>query len=412
MKKTKANWDIKKDLDLIRKKFPILKRCVYLISNSLGAVPARVKGDLKRYYSLWAEEGVTAWQKDWWLLSGKIGNKVASIIGAGNDEVTMLTNATQAHWISLSTQFKKNKSSRNKIVMTDHDFPSTIYAVTKIAGCFGWEVELVKSYGKTAVDTGDILKAIDDKTLFVAVSHVGFKSAQIQDIFLIAKKAGDVGAMTLIDGYHAPGTIPVDVKKLGVDFYIGGCLKWLCGGPGNAFLYVRPELAKSLYPQLTGWLAHSSPFSFSHELKYSGGSYRFMSGTPAIPALYTAEAGIDIIEDIGITQIREKSQHQTQLIIEQAKKRDFALFTPENKKIRGGAVSVLLPHAYQVKQALEDRGYKVDFRKGENPELDLIRVGPHFYTADQEIIDLFHLIDELYASGDHKKYPEEISHVT
>jgi kynureninase len=221
-----------------------------------------------------------------------------------------------------------------------------------------------------------------------------------------------VGALTLIDGYHAPGIIPVNVKQLGVDFYIGGCLKWLCGGPGNAFLYVRPELSENLQPQLTGWFAHREPFLFAQEMEYARGGQKFMSGTPPVPCLYTARAGLDIIKKIGIPGIRDKSLSLTELIIKKAKERGYRLFTPEENNLRGGSVSISLPHAFPVKQALEKRDVKVDFRKGDDKEPDVIRVGPHFYTKAEEIDILFREIDAIYDSGEFKKFPEEIKHVT
>lgn len=404
--------DLKKDLALIRKEFPILERCVYLISNSLGAVPEKALENLQKFYQMWAEEGVSAWQKEWWDLSREVGNQVAYFLGAREDEVTMAPNATHCHWVVLSTKFLAQDDRRKKIVMTDHDFPSMVYAVSKISDFKGWNLEIVKSNGNPAINVEDILKRIDEKTLFVATSHVYFKSAYIQNIKQISARAREVGALTLIDGYHAPGIIPVDVKQLDVDFYIGGCLKWLCGGPGNAFLYVRPELSENLQPQLTGWFAHREPFLFAQEMEYARGGQKFMSGTPPVPCLYTASAGLDILKKIGIPGIRDKSLSLTELIINKAKERGYRLFTPEETNLRGGSVSISLPHAFPVKQALEKRDVKVDFRKGQDKEPDVIRVGPHFYTKDEEIDILFKEIDAIYASGEFKKFPEEIKHVT
>jgi kynureninase len=410
--KPNTGWNLEKDLDQIRKNFPILNDHVYLISNSLGAVPIKVSEALNQYYSLWAEEGVTAWEKEWWWLSQKVGNRVAALIGAEINSVAMMTNATLCHWVALSTQFAAVHTEKNKMIMTDHDFPSIIYAVSKICDFMNWELELVRSQGKPGIEADEILERVDEKTLCIATSHVYFKSAFIQDISRIARHARNKGVMTVIDGYHAPGTVPVDVDKLGVDFYIGGCLKWLCGGPGNAFLYVRPELQKTLQPMLTGWLAHKNPFAFSREMEYSEGAYKFMSGTPSIASLYTAMAGLEIIEKVGKGPIRQKSTEQTGIIIDKALSRGFPVHTPEEDEKRGGAVSVCLPYAHQVKQALVRRKVKVDFRKGANEEPDVIRVGPHFYTKLEEIELFFHLIDEILASGEYKKFAAATELVT
>ena len=408
----KMDWDIDRDLKAIRKEFPILAKCVYLISNSLGAVPRQVRDDIMAYYGLWSEQGVSAWSQEWWDLARNVGDQVASLLHAEKDSVAMMTNATHAHWIALSTRFLVKDRSRRKIIMTDHDFPSSLYAVQKISEFMDWDVQVIQSYGKSGIDVENILDHIDDQTLFVATSHVYFKTAYVQDVSKIADHARRVGAWTVIDGYHAPGCIPVNLSELGVDFYIGGCLKWLCGGPGNAFLYVKPELASRIQPQLTGWLAHKSPFSFSQEMDYTHGSYRFMSGTPPIASLYTARAGLEIINSIGIPQIRKKSITQTRLVIENSKKRNFVVFSPEDDTYRGGAVSVNFPHAYQVKQALEERQFKVDYRKGKNSEPDVIRIGPHFYTQDEELHSLFKTIDTIYATREYMSFPEEIKHVT
>ena len=202
----------------------------------------------------------------------------------------MIPNASIAHWVALSTQFGIRNGTRNKIVMTDHDFPSSLYAVSEIARFMDWEVDIVSSFGLPGIDVENIINKIDEKTLCVATSHVYFKSGFIQDISAISERAQRVGAILLIDGYHAPGSIPVNLTDLGVDFYIGGCLKWLCGGPGNAFLFVSKNLKSNIMPRLTGWFAHNNPFEFSSAMEFTEGPYKFMSGTPSVPSLYTASA--------------------------------------------------------------------------------------------------------------------------
>ncbi len=407
-------YDLKNENDFtfIKDQFPILKNCVYLISNSLGAVPKKVKADLEHYYNLWASQGVSAWKKEWWDLSKKISTKIQELLKAEKDSITMTPNASISHWMALSTQFDNKDNKRDRIIMTDLDFPSSIYAVSKIAEFMGWKLEIIKSKNPSYLETKNITDRIDDTTLFVATSHVCFKSSLIQDIRSIVKKASQVGAKTVIDGYHAPGIIPVHLKNTGIDFYIGGCLKWLCGGPGNAFLYVRPELAQKIKPALTGWMAHENPFKFDLDLKYTSGPYRFMSGTPPIACLYTASAGLDIIKSIGIKNIREKSTSMTQWIINKAKQRNFSIHSPLKKELRGGAVSINLPFAFQVKQALDLKKILVDFRKGCTDKEDVIRIGPHFYNEKREIDILFEQIDDIYSSGDYQKFSKKINHVT
>lgn len=405
-------WDPDKDLERIRQLFPILESSVYLISNSLGAVPARSRDELDRYFSLWAERGVSAWHDEWWDLARGIGDRVGGLIGAERDTVTMLTHATQAHWTALSTCFGANSKGRDRIVMTDQDFPSSIYALTRLARSLGWRIDMVESGGRPGIDVERILERIDERTLFVATSHVYFKSAYVQDIAAIAAHARRFGALTLIDGYHGPGTLPVDVTALGVDFYVGGCLKWLCGGPGNAFLYAAPGTTARLEPALTGWLAHRNPFRFETAMDFTEGACRFMSGTPPVACLYAARPGLEILRDIGPAAVRSKSLRQTGRLMELADARGFVLDTPREPARRGGAVSIGVPHALQVKRALEDRSIKADFRKGQGGKPDVIRVGPHFYTRDNELEIFFEAVDELLASEDYRRYSAEIDHVT
>jgi len=401
-----------KDFQSIRNLFPILKKCIYLNSNSLGAVPAQVAEDLLSFYQAWAEKGVSAWGETWWELPRKIGLKLSSFLGAGDDEISMIPNASIAHWVALSTLFEKRNRTRNKIVMTDLDFPSSLYAVSEIARFMEWEIDVVSSHGQSGIDFETIIKKIDERTLAVATSHVYFRSGYVQNISEISRKAQYMGAITLIDGYHALGSISVNLTDLGVDFYIGGCLKWLCGGPGNAFLFVGKNLKSKITPRLTGWFAHREPFDFSSDMEFAEGSYKFMAGTPAVPSLYTASAGLDIIARIGISQIRKKSQNQTRLIINKARERGFVLYSPEVDKLRGGSVSLSIPHGFQVKQALGEQGIIIDYRKGDRQDTDIIRVGPHFYTKDEEINVLFNTLDKVYSSEEYKKFPDKIKSVT
>ena len=406
------NLNDTKDFKSLRGLFPILQKCVYLNSNSLGAVPTQVAEDLMLYYMTWAEKGVKAWREIWWDMPLRIGRQLSSFLGAEGGTMAMMPSASVAHWVALSTQFDKRGGSRNKILMTDHDFPSSIYAVSEIARFMDWDVELIPSRGRPGIEVDAIVEKLDEKTLIVATSHVYFKSGYIQDIARVSEKARCVGAISLIDGYHAPGSIPVSLKELGVDFYIGGCLKWLCGGPGNAFLFVREDLHTKIEPRLTGWFAHEKPFAFSLDMTYTDGPYRFMSGTPAVPSLYTASAGLDILSRIGISQIRQKSAVFTKKILDEAQKRGWRLYTPKEAGLRGGSVSLALSHGYQIKQALAEQGIIIDYRQGEGQEPDIIRIGPHFYNTDEEIDIFFRTLDNIYSSGDYKRFPNVIKTVT
>ncbi len=368
-----------------RKEFPILSNCTYLISNSLGAMPCSVYGKMNEYAETWATRGVRAWEECWWQLNAEVGNSIAPLIGAGENEISMHTNISSLQSILLSSfNFSKNK---NKIVYSNLEFPSDMYVFEKFATSLGAKLKIIKSDNLIEPPTEKIINAIDEKTLIVPLSHVLFKSAYIMDVKAIVKKAHSVGAIVILDAYHAVGTIPVDVKKLGVDILIGGVLKWLCSGPGGVFLWMKPSLRKKLEPKITGWLAHENPFAFEKKMKYTQGVYKFLNGTPSIPALYAAQEGPKIISKVGIENIREKSIHQTSLIVDEAQKEGYKINTPLNYKVRGGTVTLDMPDSYMISKALLKKNIIIDYREGAG-----IRFAPHFYNSDDEI---FFALSEL-----------------
>jgi kynureninase len=230
------------------------------------------------------------------------------------------------------------------------------------------------------IDTARLLEAIDERTRLVAISHVLYKSAFIMDAAAICRRAHEVGALVSLDAFHSVGVIPVDVRASGVDFLSGGVLKWLCGGPGGCFLYVRPEIRDTLAPALTGWQAHRRPFAFEPEMDYASGAWRWLSGTPVIPALYAAAEGPRIVAEAGIAAVRAKSMRQTARLIELADAAGYQVHAPRDANRRGGTVAFDVPHGYEVSQWLLARDIVVDYRPGAG-----IRVAPHFYTSDDEL---------------------------
>src|SRR5690606_8045986 len=235
--------------------------------------------------------------------------------------------------------------------------------------------------GGISVSVEKIIDAIDERTLLVPVSHVLFRSAYILDVQAIIEKAHRAGALVILDGYHATGVIPVEVTALNVDFYLSGVLKWMCGGPGGVFLYARPDHLKTVRPRLTGWMAHQRPFDFEvDDIDFRDDAFRFLNGTPAIPSLYANEPGIDIIAQVGVEAIRQKSMRQTALLIELAEAAGYEINSPRDPAQRAGTVSVNPPHAYEVSRELLARSILVDYRPNAG-----IRIAPHFYTSDAEI---------------------------
>ena len=375
-----------------RPEFPILERTNYLVSNSLGAMPRTVPDRLAQYVDEWAELGVKAWARGWWEMPVTVGDEIAPLIGAGRGEVAMVPNVTIAQATVLSAL--DYPATRNRIVMTGLDFPSVRYMYDGLATRLGAEIHVVPSDDGVEIDLNRLIEAIDERTRLVAISHVLFRSASVVDVAAVCQRAKVVGALVSLDGFHAVGVMPVNVKSIGVDFYSGGVLKWLCGGPGGCFLYVSPEQSSRLAPSLTGWQAHAKPFAFEDEMSSATGAWRWLNGTPSIPSLYAATEGPRIIRRAGIDAIRSKSVRQTSRIIELADARGYRVVAPRDPARRGGTVALDLPNAFEISQLLLARGVIVDYRPGAG-----IRIAPHFYTMDSELDDAIDLIDESLRSG-------------
>ena len=373
-----------------RAEFPILDRTTYLISNSLGAMPRGVFDSMLAYTGTWAERGVRAWEEKWWMLAAEVGDEIGALMNAPAGTVSCHQNVTTTQAIIASCLDFSGK--RNKVVYSDLNFPSVMY-FWNAQRERGARVEMVPTDG-IHVDTSRMLAAIDDQTLIVPISHVIFRSAYINDAKAIIDRAHQVGALVLLDTFQSLGTVPVDVQALNVDFTCGGVLKWLCGGPGTAYLYVRPDLATKLEPKFTGWIANENPFAFQvGPQKYSSGQYKFMNGTQNIPALYAARPGLNIVREVGIDKIRAKSKRQVARLIEMADQHGWKVNTPRDPERRGGTVSIDMPHAQEVCAELIKRDILVDFR----PKAG-VRISPHFYTDDQELDVAIEAVEEILSS--------------
>jgi kynureninase len=362
-----------------RGQFPILETTNYLINHSLGAMPRRTYDRLREYAEVWATRGIRAWNEGWWEMPVATGDKVARIIGADPGSVVMHQNVSICQSVILSCFDLRGR--RNKIVYEAMNFPSVMYVYEAHAKAAGARIVEVPSDDGITIDTQRMVDAIDDQTLLVPISHVLFKSAYIQDVRPIVEKAHRVGALVVLDCYQSAGTVPFSVKDLNVDFATGGSVKWLCGGPGAGYLYVRPELRETLEPKVTGWMAHRAPFAFEPgEVDYASGIQRFLHGSPAIPTLYAAESGYDLVNEIGVERIRAKSLRQTTRLIELADERGWRVHSPRRAEQRGGSVILDVPRADAVTRELEARHVLVDYRPGAG-----IRLGPHFFNTDDEV---------------------------
>lgn len=369
------------DLLKWRSEFPILEKAVYLISHSLGAMPRATNDRLREYADAWATRGVRAWAEGWWDMPVTVGNEVGRIIGADENTVVMHQNVSICQSLILSALLPlAPNSKRNKIVFEELNFPSVMYVYEAHAKAHGLRIERVKSDDGTTIPVERMLAAIDEETLLVPMSHVLFKSGFLQDAKAITERAHEVGAMVVLDCYQSSGTVPFSVKDLNVDFATGGSVKWLCGGPGAGYLYVRPDLIDKLQPKTTGWMAHEHPFAFEAELHYAPNITRFLHGSPAIPALYAAQSGYKIINEVGVRNIREKSVRQTQRLIELAEEAGFRVTSPTDPSQRGGTITVWDDRAAEITKELVRREFIVDYRPGAG-----VRISPHFYTKDEEL---------------------------
>lgn len=380
-----------------RGEFPILERCTYLVSNSLGAMPRGVPDRLAEYVDLWAERGVRAWADAWWQMPTGVGDEIAPLIGAKAGEVAMMPNVTNAQATVLSAL--DYAPPRDTIVMTELDFPSVRYVFDHLAPRLGARVVVVKSDDGISIDADRLCAAIDERTRLVAISHVLFRSAFIVDATRVAAHAKKMGALVSLDAFHSVGVVPVDVRAIGADFLTGGVLKWLCGGPGGCFLWASPEMTERHAPALTGWMAHARPFAFEQEMDFVVGSARWLGGTPAIPALYAALEGPRIVRRAGIDAIRAKSARQTARLIDLADARGYPVTAPRDAASRGGTVAFDVPHGAEVAQALLARDVVIDYRPGAG-----IRVAPHFYTSDAEVERVVHEVDDILTTGAWKAF--------
>ena len=371
-----------------RDEFPIVETCTYLVSHSLGAMPKRTAAYLQDYADTWNRRGVRAWHEGWWEMGHTTGDLLAPILGVRPGTISMHQNVTVAMGIIASCH--RYDGPRKKIVLTDLEFPTNMYLFEGFRR-YGADIVYVEARDTVRTDLERLLDTIDERTL----SLVLFRSSYIQDVRAVIEKAHRVGARVILDVYQAAGTIPLDIEALGADFAVGGSVKWLCGGPGAGYLYVRPDLARTLEPGLVGWAAHAEPFVFATgPVVYAEGPERFQSGTPNVPALYAARAGYEIVGEIGVEAIRQKSLRLTRRLIDQATSAGYRLNTPTDDSERAGAVIVDVPDGEAVSRELLRRNIIIDYRPGAG-----IRMAPHFYNTEDEIDDAMKVLDDIVVHG-------------
>jgi kynureninase len=375
------------DASAYRDRFPILEHTTYLINHSLGAMPAAAERRVAEYAETWKTRGIRAWAEGWWTMPLTVGDQVGRIIGAPAGSTVMHQNVAVAEAIVLSCF--RPVGARNRVVYERGNFPSVRYLYQAQP-----DLEVV-----VCRDDAEVANALDERTLLVPITHVLFKTGEIQDVTSIVRRAHEVGAYVVLDAYQSAGIVPLDVTALGVDFAVGGSVKWLCGGPGNGWLYVRPDLVERLEPRFMGWQAHARPFAFEPELEYADGVARFLTGTPNVPALYAATAGYDIVAEVGVAAIRERSLHLTGLLIGLLDERGFEVASPRAEERRGGTVVVRVPEFEAVHKELSERQILCDFR----PDVGL-RLGPHFFNTGDELRATVAEIADILESGVYERH--------
>jgi kynureninase len=362
------------DLLARRDDYPVLARKTYLASHTLGAMHRETPDRLRRFTELWAEQGVVAWEQ-WAPEVRRVADVVGSLVGAPAGTTVMRQNV--ADLLGDVVSALDWRGPRNRVVTCSLEWPGSLHTWSQISR-WGGEAVVVPAAG-IELDMEAMLDAIDERTLVVECSHVLFRTSTLNDVKPLIDKAHAVGALAVVDGYQAAGTVPVDVVDLGVDVYLGGSVKYLSGGPGNGWMYVRPGL--SLEPVTTGWFGQDRPFDFDPDNHYAEGVARFAGGTPGVPAHYAAGAAYDALAAIGVRRIRERSLSMTQPLLEAALDRGFTVRSPQDADRRGGHVTIDPGDSERVHDTLHAQGFVVDHRPGVG-----IRVSPHFYNSLDEAL--------------------------
>lgn len=373
-----------------REEFPTLTSGIHLLSHSLGPMPRAAREYMTSYCAAWEQHtNEDAWATAWWELSRQVGDQIAHIIGADAASVQIQPNASIA-LATVASCFDFAAGPRRKVVTSALDFPSMEY-IWEAQRALGAEIEVVPSADGITIDLNDLLAAIDENTALVAMSHTSFRSSYRVDAKALVERAHEAGALALLDIYQSAGALKLEAKDWNVDFLIGGTIKWLCGGPACGYLYVRPDLQRDLKPRLTGWVAHDAPFEFAHvPMRYAKSVRRFAQGTPSIPSLYSAMAGLQIIADVGIEVIASESQRRTKMMIEFALERGWQVNTPRAVNDRGGSVMIGVPDGPGMVQRLAERKVFVDSRPGVG-----LRISPHFFNTDEEVLESLTVLDEM-----------------
>ncbi|CAN5273739.1 kynureninase [soil metagenome] len=371
--------------------YPVLARRTYLASHTLGAMHRETPDRLVDFTRLWAEQGVVAWET-WVPTVERVADLVGSLVGAPPGTTVMRQNVADLLGDLVSCFDWHGR--RNRVVTSALEWPGSLHTWSQLGRLGGEALVVPGEPDGITFDVQRMVDAIDERTLLVECSHVLFRTSTVVDLAPVVEKAHDMGALVVVDGYQAAGALPVDVVALGADVYLGGSVKYLCGGPGNGWMHVSPDLVERLEPATPGWFGQVSPFDFDPEIAYATGIRRFAGGTPGVPAAYAAEPAYAALADIGMTRVRERSTSMTQPLLEGALERGFTVRSPHDPARRGGHVTIDPGDAERVTAGLVERGGVVDHRPGVG-----IRVSPHFYNTLDEALGVLDAMAEVLAAA-------------
>ena len=371
--------DLYKLAESYRSEFPIFESAIYLNTCSLGALSRRADAALGEFTELWNRRGASAWYERWLGAAAEVRSAFAELIGAGTDEIALAPSISAALSIITSAI---DFTERPKVVTTELDFPTLVYqfmAKEKL----GVETVVLPSPDGITVPIDSFAQVVDEDTALIATSHIYFTSGAIQDVAALAELAHRRGALCLIDAYQSTGQIPVDARKLGVDFLLSGALKWLLGGTGLAFVYVREALIEELEPTIVSWFGVEDQFSFdTSTLSLRADARRLELGTPAVPTIYTARAGLEIVKEVGIDKIRRRISSLIDDLLDRIANAGLTARAAAEPALRGGIVVVEHDDPQAAVRRLIDANVIVDYRPG------AVRISPHFYnsTDDSEAV--------------------------
>jgi kynureninase len=358
-----------------RDEFSILQKKTYLNSCSLGALSTRSMNNVARFLETWNEWGAHAWYEIWMNEVMQARKKFATLIGAQLHEVAIAPNVSTAlSVISSSLDY----TTRNKVVLSDMDFPTLAYQWL-VKERLGVECHFVKSPDRISVPPDLFTELVDSQTALIATSRVCYTSGYIQDIRAVADIAHKHGAYLLVDDYQGTGQIPLNVTALDVDFVVTGTLKWLMGGPGLAFVYIREGLLSTLQPTIAGWFGHRDQFDFVLDsFDFRQDASRVEMGTPAMASVYAANGGLDIVLEASVESICERSRYLTNDLIARAREHGWTVRAPQEPEMRSSIVIVELEEPQEIVKALLARDIVTDSRPG------LLRISPYFYNTIEE----------------------------